>query len=269
MICKYFPIVPVLVFLAFLIGSSAQAQVQSINDSQGVDMIPVNVVLVHGAWADGSSWSNVIPLLQEKGYNVTAVQIPLTSLADDAAVTRRILAMQNGSTILVGHSYGGAVITEAGANASNVVGLVYISAFAPDEGEVLGELNGRMPAAPGQANLRPDAYGFLWIDPKAFPESFAQDIDPTAARVMAAVQKPLSASIFGERATQAAWKSKPSWYLLSENDRIINPDLQRFMAERIGAKEVVSIPSDHASLVSHPAEVAQLIMDAANATAIG
>ena len=269
MICKSFPIVPVLVFLAFLIGSSAQAQVQSNNVSQGVDMIPVNVVLVHGAWADGSSWSNVIPLLQEKGYNVTAVQIPLTSLADDAAVTRRILAMQNGSTILVGHSYGGAVITEAGANASNVVGLVYISAYAPDEGEVLGELNGRMPVASGQANLRPDAYGFVWIDPKAFPESFAQDVDTTAARVMAAVQKPLSVSIFGEKATQAAWKSKPSWYLLSENDRIINPDLQRFMAERIGAKKVVSIPSDHASLVSHPAEVAQLIMDAANATAIG
>jgi pimeloyl-ACP methyl ester carboxylesterase len=126
-----------------------------------------------------------------------------------------------------------------------------------------------MPVASGQANLRPDANGFVWIDPKAFPESFAQDVDTTAARVMAAVQKPLSLSIFGEKATQAAWKSKPSWYLLSENDRIINPDLQRFMAERIGAKKVVSIPSDHASLVSHPAEVAQLIMDAANATAIG
>ncbi len=268
MICKSFPIISVLVFLAFLVGFSAQAQVQSNNVTQGVEMIPVNVVLVHGAWADGSSWSNVIPLLQEKGYNVTAVQIPLTSLADDAAVTRRVLAMQNGSTILVGHSYGGAVITEAGANASNVVGLVYISAFAPDSGEVLGELNGRMPAGSGQANLRPDAYGFLWIDPKAFPESFAQDVDPVQARVMAAVQKPLSASIFGEKATQAAWKSKPSWYLVSENDRIINPDLERFMAERIGAREVVSIPSDHASLVSHPDEVAQLIMDAANATAI-
>lgn len=268
-ICKFYLVIAVLIFLAFLVGFNVQAQVQSNNVTRGIEMPPeVNVVLVHGAWADGSSWSNVIPLLQEKGYNVTAVQIPLTSLADDAAVTRRVLAMQNGSTILVGHSYGGAVITEAGTNASNVVGLVYISAFAPDEGEVLGELNGRMPAAPGQANLRPDAYGFLWIDPKAFPESFAQDVDPVQARVMAAVQKPLSASIFGEKATQAAWKSKPSWYLVSENDRIINPDLERFMAERIGAREVVSIPSDHASLVSHPDEVAQLIMDAANATAI-
>ncbi len=268
-IFKLLPIIVVLIFLTFLMGFSAQAQMPPDNATRGVEMPPeVNVVLVHGAWADGSSWGGVISLLQEKGYNVTAVQIPLTSLANDAAVTRRVLAMQNGSTILVGHSYGGTVITEAGANASNVVGLVYISAFAPDEGEVLGELNGRMPAAPGQANLRPDAYGFLWIDPKAFPESFAQDVDPVQARVMAAVQKPLSASIFGEKATQAAWKSKPSWYLVSENDRIINPDLERFMAERIGAREVVTIPSDHASLVSHPAEVAQLIMDAANATAI-
>lgn len=268
MMRKSFPIISVLAFLVFFMGFGVQAQVDPNNATRGVEMQEVNIVLVHGAWADGSSWSNVIPLLQNKGYNVTAVQIPLTSLADDAAVTRRVLAMQNGSTILVGHSYGGAVITVAGANASNVVGLVYISAFAPDVGEVLGELNGRMPAAPGQANFRPDAYGFIWIDPKAFPESFAQDVDPVAARVMAAVQKPLSASIFSEKATQAAWKSKPSWYLVSENDRIINPDLERFMAERIGAKKVVSIPSDHASLVSHPNEVAKLIMDAANATAI-
>lgn len=265
---KNLSVIAVLVFLAFLISFSAQAQMPSSNNTRETNMSQnINIVLVHGAWADGSSWSKVIPLLQEKGYNVTAVQIPLTSLADDAAVTRRVLAMQNGSTILVGHSYGGAVITEAGANASNVVGLVYISAFAPEGGEALGDLNGRMPAAPGQANFRPDAYGFIWIDPKAFPESFAQDVDPVTARVMAAVQKPIAASIFGDKVTQSAWKSKPSWYLVSENDRIINPDLERFMAKRIGAKKVVSIPSDHASLVSHPVEVAQLIMDAANATA--
>ena len=255
-----------IVFLAGLISVNAQAQ--SSNVSNVSESSHPNVVLVHGAWADGSSWSKVIPLLQENGYNVTAVQIPLTSLSDDAAVTQRVLAMQNGPTILVGHSYGGAVITEAAANVSSVVGLVYISAFAPDSGEVLGELFARMPAASGQANVRPDAYGFLWIDPKAFPESFAQDVDPVQARIMAAVQKPLAASIFADRATQAAWKTKPSWYLLSENDRIINPDLERFMANRLGAKKVVSIPSDHASLVSHPAEVAQLIMDAANSTAI-
>ena len=263
---KYIETIYVIIFVASIAIVNAQAQTNNV--SKDCEMLSnPNIVLVHGAWADGSSWSKVIPLLQEKGYNVTAVQIPLTSLADDVAVTKRLLALQNGPTILVGHSYGGAVITAAGANASNVVGLVYISAFAPDSGEVLGELNGRMPAAPGQANFRPDAEGFLWIDPKAFPESFAQDVDPVQARVMAAVQKPLSASIFGDKVTRAAWKSKPSWYLVSENDRIINPDLERFMAKRIGAREVVSISSDHASLVSHPTDVTKLITDAANATA--
>ena len=264
---KYASLITKIIFLVCLVLTNAQAQ-SSNNTSKGSEVLSLpNVVLVHGAWADGSSWSKVIPLLQEKGYNVTAVQIPLTSLADDVAVTSRVLSMQKGPTLLVGHSYGGVVITVAGANASNVVGLVYVSAFAPDAGEVLGELNGRMPAGSGQANIRPDAYGFLWIDPKAFPESFAQDVDPVVARVMAAVQKPLAASIFGDKVTQAAWKSKPSWYLVSENDRIINPDLERFMSKRIGAKEVVSIPSSHASLVSHPSEVAKLIMDASNATA--
>jgi pimeloyl-ACP methyl ester carboxylesterase len=262
---KYLLIICTFVFVASIGLINTQAQTGNVSKDCEKTLKP-NIVLVHGAWADGSSWSKVIPLLQEKGYNVTAVQIPLTSLADDAAVTRNVLVMQNGSTILAGHSYGGAVITEAGANASNVVGLVYISAYAPEDGEVLGELNERMPTAPGMANLRPDPEGFLWMDPEAFPESFAQDVDPLQARVMAAVQKPVSSSIFGESPTQAAWKSKPSWYLVSENDRIINPDLERFMAERIGAREVVSIPSDHASLVSHPDEVAMLITDAANAT---
>jgi pimeloyl-ACP methyl ester carboxylesterase len=252
-----------IVFLAGLISVNAQAQSNDVSASSHP-----NIVLVHGAWADGSSWSKVIPLLQENGYNVTAVQIPLTSLSEDIAVTRRVLAMQKGPTILVGHSYGGVVITEAAANDSNVVGLVYVSAFAPDAGEILGELNARMPATSGQANIRPDAYGFLWIDPKAFPESFAQDVDPVQARIMASVQKPLAASIFGTKVTQAAWRSKPTWYLVSENDRMINPDLERFMAKRIGAREVVSVPASHASLVSHPNEVAKLIIDAANSTAI-
>lgn len=256
----YLSAILVIVFLASLTLISVQAQQSS------SPAVP-NVVLVHGAWADGSSWSKVIPLLQEKGYNVTAVQIPLTSLADDVNVTSHVLSMQKGPVILVAHSYGGVVITEAGANASNVVGLVYITAFAPDTGEALGQLNARMPPAPGLANIRPDAYGFLWIDPKAFPDSFVQDVDPVQARIMAAVQKPLNSSIFGEKVTQAAWKSKPSWYLVSENDRMINPDLERFMAKRIGGKEVVSIPSSHASLVSHPNEVTRLITDAANATA--
>lgn len=135
-------------------------------------------------------------------------------------------------------------------------------------GDVLGALNGRMPAASGQANLRPDAYGFLWIDRKVFLESFAQDVDPVQARIMATVQKPFNASIFGDKVGQAAWRSKPSWYLVSENDRMVNPDLERFMANRIGAKKVVSIAPSHASLVSHPRDVVQLVTDVANATAV-
>ncbi len=227
----------------------------------------VNVVLVHGAWADGSSWSKVIPLLQEKGFNVTAVQLPETSLADDANTTRRVLAMQDGPTILVGHSYGGAVITVAGADAPNVTGLVYIAAFAPEANEVLGALNARLPPAVGLTKIVPDAGGFLWIDQAAFPEVFAQDVDPAEARVLAAVQTPLAASIFNDTATKAAWTAKPSWYLVSESDRIINPDLERFMAERMGAT-VSSVQASHASLISHPEEVAQLIMTAVNETAV-
>lgn len=263
---KHLLAISAIVFIASIALVNVQAQQGNVSRDSEMLSKP-NIVLVHGAWADGSSWSSVIPLLQEEGYNVTAVQIPLTSLADDVAATRRVLAMQNGPTILVGHSYGGVVITEAGANESNVTGLVYISAFAPDEGEFLSELNERMPVVLNPANLRPDAGGFLWIDPEAFPKSFAQDVDPVQARVMSAVQKPISGSIFGERVNTAAWKSRPSWYLVSEDDRIINPDLERFMAERIGAREFVSIPASHASLVSHPDEVARLIMDAANATA--
>lgn len=263
---RYLLAISAIIFIANIAFMNAQAQQDNVSGDSEMLSKP-NIVLVHGAWADGSSWSNVIPLLQEEGYNVTAVQIPLTSLADDVAATRRVIAMQNGPTILVGHSYGGVVITEAGANESNVTGLVYISAFAPDEGEFLSELNERMPVVLNPANLRPDSGGFLWIDPEAFPESFAQDVDPVQARVMSAVQKPISGSIFGERVNTAAWKSRPSWYLVSEDDRIINPDLERFMAERIGAREVVSIPASHASLVSHPDEVAGLIMDAANTTA--
>jgi pimeloyl-ACP methyl ester carboxylesterase len=255
-----------IIFVLSITFIGAQAQPSNVSGNSEMLSKP-NIVLVHGAFADGSSWSKVIQLLQEEGYNVTAVQMPLTSLADDVATTRRVLAMQSGPTILVGHSYGGVVITVAGANESNVTGLVYISAFAPDVGEAISNLSALVPAPSGQANVRPDAEGFLWIDPKAFPESFAQDVDPVQARVMSAVQKPIAASSFTEKTTQAAWKSKPSWYLVSENDRMINPDLERFMAKRIGAEEVVSISSSHASMVSHPTEVTKLITNAANATA--
>ena len=224
-----------------------------------------NVVLVHGEWADGSSWSNVIPLLQKNGLRVTAVQIPLTSLADDVAVTRHVIALQEGSTVLAGHSYGGSVITEAGTNAPNVVGLVYVSAFAPDEGESLGDLYARA-AAPGVAHVRPDDEGFLWIDPEAFDEAFAQEVDPLQARIMAVVQKPIAARIFGDKVTRPAWELKPSWYLVSEIDRMIPAETQRFMSKRMGAT-VVSVPASHWSMLTHPDKVAKLIWDAASSAA--
>ncbi|MEH1949625.1 MAG: alpha/beta hydrolase [Nostoc sp.] len=226
-----------------------------------------NIVLVHGAFADSSSWSKVIPLLQDKGFRVTAVQIPLTSLANDVAVVEQVLAAQTDPTILVGHSYGGAVITVAGANAPNVIGLVYIAAYAPDTGESLGDLNGRFPTPSGSSHVRP-VYNnqFLEVDPDTFQEAFAQDVDTVQARVMAAVQKPIAIQNFDDKVTKPAWKSKRSWYQVSDNDRMISPELERFMAKRIGAT-VISLPSGHASMVSHPAEVANLIIEAAKAEA--
>jgi len=224
-------------------------------------MSATNVVLVHGAFADGSSWSKVILRLQAQGYHVIAVQPPLTSLAEDVAITRHILGMQEGPTILVGHSYGGVVITEAG-NEPNVAGLVYIAAFAPDEGESIGDLIGRYPTAPGFEHLRTDDLGFTWVETEAFPEFFAGDVDPVEARVMAAVQQPWKVS--GNQIMKAAWRSKPSWYQISENDRMIHPELQTFLAERMGAT-TISLPASHASAVSRPAEIAQLIDQAAKA----
>jgi len=221
-----------------------------------------NVVLVHGAWADGSSWSKVIPALQEKGFNVSAVQIPLTSLTDDIVVTRNMLALQKGPTVLVGHSYGGAVITGAANNAPNVTALVYIAAFGLDEGESLDGLSKQGPATAGASQIRPDSYGFLWIDPNAFPQVFAADVDPVEARVMAAVQKPLSIKSFTEKSGAPAWKHIKSWYLVSTNDQMIPPQAEEFMAKRMGAT-VRSVPASHASMVSHPKEVVELIEMAA------
>jgi pimeloyl-ACP methyl ester carboxylesterase len=176
-----------------------------------------------------------------------------------------VLALQPGPTVLAGHSYGGSVITEAGTNAPNVVGLVYVSAFAPDEGESLGDLYARA-AAPGVAHVRPDDEGFLWIDPETFGDAFGLDVDPVEARIMAVVQKPIAARIFGDRVTRPAWELKPSWYLLSEIDRMIPAETQRFMSKRMGAT-VVSVPASHWSMVSHPDKVAKLISDAATSAA--
>ena len=226
----------------------------------------MNVVLVHGAWADASIWSGVIPRLLERGLNVTAAQIPLTSLVEDVAVTRRVLALQRGPTVLAGHSYGGMVVSEAATGVSSVASLVYISAFSNESGETLGELNARVTPAPGPSPLRFNDAGFVWIDPAAFPQVFAHDLDPMQARVMAAIQKPIAAKTFGERPAVPAWKSLPSWYLISEGDRMISPETQRFMAKRMGAT-TSAVPGSHASLVSHAVETARLISEAANTCA--
>ncbi len=220
-----------------------------------------SIVMVHGAWADGSCWADVIPLLQDKGHAVTAVQNPLSSLADDVAATRRAIVRHAGPTILVGHSWGGVVITEAG-NDPSVVGLVYIAAFAPDVGESLSALGGRYPPPPGLQYLQQDAEGWLWFDPAHFAEGFANGIEPAKARVLAAVQGPVTAKAFGASVTTAAWKTKPSWYQVSANDLDIQPDLQRFMAKRIGAS-TIELRAGHVSMVSHPTEVANLILQAA------
>ena len=222
-----------------------------------------NVLLVHGAWVDGSSWNQVIAILQRHGHTVLAVQLPLTSLADDVAWTRHVLAERLlGPTVMAGHSYGGAVISGAATGVKNVTSLVFASAFAPDQGENLGGLNAMFPPPPGLAHAQPDSLGFLWFDPAAIPTNFAQDIPLADARVLASVQKPIAARCFADPAGPPAWKTLPSWFLVSTQDRMINPDLERFMAARIGAT-TVEVRSSHASPGSHPHEVAKLILAAA------
>lgn len=218
-----------------------------------------NVLLVHGAFADASNWNQVIKLLQKEGHNVLAVQLPLTSLADDVAVTRQVLASLVGPTVLVGHSYGGAVITGAGTGASNAIGLVYASAFVPAEGKSLVEVSNQ--AAPPEAISRTiPSYraGFAWIDPPYFPQAFAADVDPVQARIMAVTQKPIAFNCFVEKSGPAAWQNLPSWYLVSKQDKEINPDLERFMANRIGAT-TIEVDSSHASPLSHPRAIVDLI----------
>ncbi len=223
-----------------------------------------NVVLVHGAWADASTWSKVIPMLDKKGYEVTAVQIPLTSLEDDIAVTRNALAAQKGKTILVGHSYGGAVITGAGSDAPNVTALVYIAAFGLDEGESLEILSKQGTPPAGAAQIHPDDHGFLWIDRAGFAQAFAADVDPVEAHVMAVTQKPLSIKSFVGKSGPPAWKHVPSWYLVAANDQMIPPQAEEFMAKRMGAT-TRKIASSHAAMVSHPQDVFDMICSAAQA----
>ena len=222
-------------------------------------------MLVHGAWADGSSWSDVIESLQANGYNVTAPQFPETSLADDVARLRQILVRQSGPTIVAGHSYGGQIMTALGDDAPNFVGLVYIAAFGLDEGESLGALLGGGPPTPSLAHLTVDEQGFAWIPEDDFVNHFAADVDPVRARVMHAVQQCLSMSTFEDVMGVPAWKSRPSWYLVATNDEAIPPDAERMFAERMGAT-TVEVPSSHVAMVSQPDEVVRLIEAATAAT---
>jgi len=223
-----------------------------------------NILLVHGAWADGSSWSKVIPILSDAGYNVVATQQKLVSLDDDAETVRRAAEALEGPVLLAGHSYGGAIITEAAHLCPNVVGLVYIAGFALDKGESLEILSASGPVAPpGAAAIRPDKYGFLWIDREMFADNFCQDVEKTQAMVMAATQKPLSVACFQAVVTDAGWKNLPCWYQISMNDRMIPPPAEQFMAQRINAR-MISLMSSHASLVAHPNEVGNFILNAAN-----
>jgi pimeloyl-ACP methyl ester carboxylesterase len=221
------------------------------------------VVLVHGAFADGSSWQHVIPLLESAGYAVTAVQNPLTSLADDVATTKRVIdaEAQKGPVVVVGHSYGGAVITNAAADTPNVQALVYIGAFAPQAGEPVGAFLNDYPSQLG-TGLMPDAAGFLSIDRAKFHDIFAKDVDPTQARVMAATQKPIFGQIFEQAGDKVAWQHIPSWYLVCSADQALNPDLERFYAKRMGAT-TSEIDSSHVPFISHPDVVVRLIEAAA------
>ena len=217
-----------------------------------------NIVLVHGAWADGSSWSAVIESLEARDYNVTAPQFPETSLADDVARARHVLTRQSGPTIVAGHSYGGQVMTALGTDAPNVTGLVYVAAFGLEEGESLGALLGGGPPTPSLAHLIVDEQGFGWIPEDDFVNHFASGLEPADAKVLYAVQQGLSMSTFEDVMGTPAWKSRPSWYLVATNDEALPPDAERMFAQRMGA-HTTEVPAGHLAMVSHPAEVVGLI----------
>lgn len=223
------------------------------------------VVLVHGFWGGAAHWANVIVELNRRGYSsLHAVENPLTSLADDAERTRKMVSQVDGPVVLVGHSYGGAVITEAG-DLPNVTALVYIAAFAPDAGESPGGITQEMPPA-AAANIAPDSDGYLWVLQDKFHESFCQDLSADDALVMAVTQKAPLASTFGDTVTAPAWRSKPSWYQVSTQDRMIHPDNERRMAQRMNPRKIIELDASHASLASQATAVADLIDEAATQT---
>jgi pimeloyl-ACP methyl ester carboxylesterase len=223
-----------------------------------------NIVLVHGAGVDGSSWSAVIERLQADGFRVIAPQFPLTALADDVARLRQVLEFQEGPTLVVGHSYGGQVMTSLGTDAPNVVGLVYIAAFGLDEGESLGALLARGPVTPALKHLFTDKQGFNWLSEDDFVNHFAADVDPVKARVMYAVQQALAGSVVADVMRTPTWKAVPSWYLVAKNDQALPPDAQMQFARRMGAT-TAEVASSHVAMVSHPDAVVELVEQAAEA----
>ncbi len=226
-----------------------------------------NIVLVHGAWADGSCWDSVIERLQADGYNVIAPQFPESSLADDVARLRQVLHRQDGPTIVVGHSYGGQIITALGTDAPNVVGLVYIAAFGLDEGESIGGLLAQRPPSPALAHLETDSQGFSWLPEDDFVSHFAADVEPAKAKVMYAVQQPPAGSLFNDVMGVPAWKAHPTWYMVAGRDEAIPPDAERQFASRMGAT-AVEVPASHVPMVSRPDEVVRLIKMAADAVPV-
>jgi pimeloyl-ACP methyl ester carboxylesterase len=235
----------------------------SFASAQAAEAARPTIVLVHGAWADGSSWSKVIPLLQAKGYTVLAVQNPLTSLAADVAATKQVLQSATAPVVLVGHSWAGTVITEAG-NDPKVAALVYVAAFANDDGQSAGELVNAYAKTPALGTIRDDGHGFLYQTEQGVLENFAPDLPRAEAKTLAVTQGALAASTFGDKVTTAAWKTHPTWYIVSANDRVIDPQLERDVAKRMNAHTTV-LPSSHVSLLSHPREVAKVIEEAADA----
>jgi len=220
-----------------------------------------NVVLVHGAFADGSSWAEVIARLQDKGYHVIAVQNPLTSLEDDVAVTKRAIALMDGPVLLVGHSWAGMVISAAG-NDPKVAGLFYVAALIPDEGQSVVDVNAPYPAGPGAAEFRPDAEGFLSMTEKGIHEDFAQDLPAAERNVLVATQTPWAASATTQKVHNVAWKTKPSWCIVATNDRMINPEQERATAKMINAT-TIELESSHVPMVSQPEKVTDFIIKAA------
>jgi pimeloyl-ACP methyl ester carboxylesterase len=259
--------------ITYFSAASPESRNKSSIDPQGLKDTTLtnntNIVLVHGIWSDGSIWNKVIPILQEAGHSVIAAQLTLRSLGDDVATVKRAIEQLGKPTILVGHSYGGEVITNAGYNNPNVTGLVYIAALAPDEGETAIDLFEILPQPENVLqmftnNIITDSGGFSYFNPGKFGEWFAQDVHTDEANILAAVQKPTNESITTEKSGPAAWKQVPTWFQISENDLVIPPNIQRLYAERLNAT-TISINSSHMSPVSHSNDIAELILNATRA----